>query len=144
MDYRICKKTSELKGNGYIEIGPGKFSGKHWQDGFLFIREEKFGVMAEGIIINHLPEYDHFNWNNIPKDVGRKITTEWRNVSDQLNHMTIDNVQSSLNMPTWYGRGRLEKEFVAHKAEIIEMLRELAERCDEFYDREDWICILGV
>jgi len=32
-----------------MEIGPGRYAGRHWQDGFLFVSEDAFG-MAEGIL----------------------------------------------------------------------------------------------
>ena len=58
MDYRVRRTKAELDSSGYMEIGPGQYSGKHWQDGFLFVWEDAFG-MAEGIIVKHYPDYDH-------------------------------------------------------------------------------------
>ena len=87
MDYRVRRAKSELESTGYIEIGPGKYSGEHWQDGFLFIWEDAFG-MAEGILTKHFPKYDHFSMNYIPKDIGQKIVAEWRDVADRLPGMS--------------------------------------------------------
>lgn len=37
MDYRIRKTKAELDSTGFMEIGPGRYSGEHWQEGFLFV-----------------------------------------------------------------------------------------------------------
>ena len=143
MDYRIRRKKSELKGGGYVEIRPGKYPKyfrQHWQDGSIFIDEEAF-TMATGIL-GHYFEYNHFGNNDIPKEVGKKITTEWRDNASQLYYMSDSQVRHALNMD---GLGKwVDTEIASHKAEIIDMLRELADICDEFYDKKEWVCILGI
>jgi hypothetical protein len=142
MDYRIRRRESELDSTGYIEVGPGRYSGAHWQDRFLFVWEDAFG-MAEGILMKHLPSYDHFGMNDLPKDIGRKVTTEWREVAGRLSNMSAEQVHAALNLGASY-RARLDAEVIPHRAEIASMLRELADACDEFYEQEDCVCILGM
>ena len=57
--------------------------GKHWQDGFLFVWEDAFG-MAEGIVLKHFKDYDHFEMNDIPKNVGKLITVDWKKAASTL------------------------------------------------------------
>ncbi len=142
MDYRVRRRKSELESTGYMEIGPGKYSGEHWQDGFLFIWEDAFG-MAEGILTKHFPKYDHFSMNDIPKDIGQKIVAEWRDVADRLPGMSPEQAHTALNLSAPY-RDRLDSEVEPHREEIARMLRELADACGGFYSREDWVCILGM
>lgn len=59
MDYVIRQHPHEFDSTGYMELGPGRYAGKHWQDGFRFVWEDAFG-MGEGIVARHLSEYDHF------------------------------------------------------------------------------------
>jgi hypothetical protein len=40
MDYRIRHNKAELDSTGYMEIGPGRYTGSHWQDGFIFVWED--------------------------------------------------------------------------------------------------------
>ena len=54
MDYRIRRNPEELDSTGYVEIGPGEYSGHHWQKSFLFVWEDAF-VHAEGIVRKHFP-----------------------------------------------------------------------------------------
>ena len=142
MDYRIRRESSDLDSTGYVEIGPGKYSGKHWQDGFLFVWEDAFG-MAEGIVAKHVPKYDHFSMTDMPKEVGRKVIAEWREAADRLPAMTVEEAQAALNLQASY-RERLDSELQSHRADVASMLRDLADACNEFYEREEWICILGI
>jgi len=128
-------------GGGFIEIGPGKYSRKHWQHGFIFIHDLAF-TLAEGIIMKHYSDYDHYGTNDIPKEVGMIITGEWREVSNQLNKMSNEQVRTVLNLGS-YGR-LIDDEIALHKTEIIRMLSELADKIDEFYDKNNWVCILGI
>lgn len=142
MNYHILRNKNELDSTGYIEIVPGKYSGKHWQDGSLYIWEDAFG-MAEGILMKHLPDYDHFSMNDIPKIIGHKVIKEWRRVAEHMDMMNIGQIQRALNIEAVFHED-LEDEIVIHRTDIAGMLTELANTCDEFYEQQDWVCILGV
>jgi hypothetical protein len=142
MDFRIYRKEEDIDSTGYIEIGPGKYSGKHWNEGFLFIWEDAFG-MAEGIIAKHFPDYDHFSMNDLSKVTGQRIIADWREVATKMESMTPDEIHSALNLDASY-RTRLDEEIVSSRDQIAEMLGKLADECNGFYQKEDWICVLGV
>jgi len=142
MDYRIRRSKAELDSTGYMEIGPGKYCGQHWSEGFLFVWEDAFG-MAEGIVAKHFPGYDHFAMNDIPKSLGTKITSEWRDVADRLPGMSPEEAHAALHLKA-SSRERLDAEIEAHKADIARMLQSLATECDTFYQRGEWVCILGM
>ncbi|MFZ0959301.1 MAG: hypothetical protein WAO35_00230 [Terriglobia bacterium] len=40
---RIITTKSELEGTGYIEVLPGAYKEKCWNEGYLFFDEEVFG-----------------------------------------------------------------------------------------------------
>jgi hypothetical protein len=142
MDYEIRRNKNELDSTGYMEIGPGKYSGEHWQDGFLFIWEDAFG-MAEGIIAKHLPDYDHFGMNDIPKEIGKEIISEWEECAGQLCSLSTEQAQIKLNLGASY-RENLESEISAHCAEVAGMLKELSAECRNYYKNEGHICVLGM
>jgi len=142
VDYLIRRDTGELDSTGYVEIGPGRYAGRHWQAGFLFVWEDAFG-MAEGIVARHLPEYDHFGMNDVPRETGLRITAEWRRAAELLPGLSAAEVHAALNLGAVY-RSRLDAEVEAHRAEIAAMLRELAAECEQFYAAGDWVCVLGI
>ena len=142
MDYRIHRSKDELTSTGYMEIGPGKYSGVHWQDGFLFVWGDAFS-MAEGIVAKHFPDYDHFAMNDIPKAIGERIIANWLEVGRGLSSMSPEEALFELNLNASHS-GRLHDEVAAHGADIEEMIRTLATECAGFYEKDDWVCILGM
>jgi hypothetical protein len=142
MNYEIIRKWSEQDSTGYMEIGPGKYSGKHWQDGFLFIKEDSFGI-AEGIVMKHFKDYDHYGMNDIPKDIGDIIATEWANVASALNETSGEECMELLNLDIVY-RASMQKEVAENKEQIINLLMELANAFQQYYRKEEWVCILGM
>jgi hypothetical protein len=142
MDYRIRRAKSELDSTGYIEIAAGKHTGAHGQDGSLFVREDAF-TAVEGVVARHFPDYDHCAMNDIPKDVGNRIISEWREIAEWMPVMKPDEVRVALNVATWFGAS-FDDEITNQRAALIELLRGLADGCDDFYSRGEWFCVLGV
>jgi hypothetical protein len=142
MDYTIYRKKDGLGSTGYMEIGPGKYSGKHWQDGFIFVWEDAFG-MAEGILVKHINKYDHFGMNDIPNEVGQKVIADWRSIANGLDRMEACEIHIALNLKASY-RDYLEKEIISNKNKIAEMLMNLSSECDHYFQSGPWICILGM
>lgn len=142
MDYRIRRRKADLDSTGYMEIGLGKYCGQHWQEGFLFVREDAF-VMAEWIVAKHFPDYDHLAPNNIPKNLGSKVTAEWQDVAARLQGMSAEQAHFALRLNISY-HAWFDAEFEAHKADIAGMLQSLGRECNTFYEQGEWLCILGV
>ncbi|MFN7141517.1 MAG: hypothetical protein ACK4UN_19490 [Limisphaerales bacterium] len=143
MDYKVHFKDPELSLQGeLIEIGPGQYTGKHWNPDHLYLWEEAFGLV-EGVVAKHFPAFDHFAMNDIPKKIGLQITREWRHLSDQIGSMLPYELEQALRLDLSF-RNYDVSQFEHHRVEITVMLRELADRCDEFYQTSEWICILGI
>ncbi len=142
MDYLIRREKADLDSTGYMEVGPGRYSGKHWQPGFLFVWEDAF-AMAEGILAKHFPAYDHFSMNDIPKETGLVVAEEWSRASQALISARPEGAETLLHLDAAYRTG-LEKELADQRGAISAMLKELAAECRSFYETEDWVCILGM
>jgi len=142
MDYRLRHNKAELDSTGYIEIGPGSYTGAHWQDGFVFVWEDAFGV-AEGVVEKHFPSYDHLGMNDIPKETVMKIISEWRFVADRLLSFDRSDIQREMNLTATHFAG-LESEVEANRPVVAHLLRSLADECEDFLQESDWMCILGM
>ncbi len=142
MDYRIRRTPDELESTGFMEICPSKFSGEHWRPGSLFVWEDSFNV-AEGIVLRHLPSFDHMSSNDIPESIGAAIIDDWLAAADRLPNQTSSEASVELHLEEWF-RERFHEEFAGHRFEIATMLRELAHDCRRFYSRSEWLCIIGV
>jgi hypothetical protein len=142
MDYRIRRAKGDLASTGYIEIAAGKHTGAHWRDGSLLVTEDAFTVV-EGVIARHFPSYDHSAMNDIPKDIGNLFISEWREIAEWMPVMQPYEVRVALNIATSYGAS-FDDELTSQRTALIALLRGLADGCDEFYSRGDWLCVLGI
>ncbi|MBM4394662.1 MAG: hypothetical protein FJ087_03105 [Deltaproteobacteria bacterium] len=97
-DWGVRRTPGELDSTAYIEIGPGRYSGKHWQAGFVFIGEAAF-LMAEGLVRREFPGYDRFGINEIPAEVGTRIIEAWRAASTRLVGVSPDEACTALALP---------------------------------------------
>ena len=97
MDYRTRRKKSGLIGTGYVEINPGKYSGKHWRNGNLFIREETLSL-STGIIVKHYIDGNRSWLNGKPKSIGMKITVEGRGVARRWINLIASQVHHALKL----------------------------------------------
>jgi hypothetical protein len=142
VDFRIQASREVLDSTGYIEIGPGRYKGKHWQPGFIFVWEDAFGF-AEGILAKHVDGYDHFAMNDIHIDVGARVVADWRRAANAIADLDGASAVSLLHFDSIYRAG-YEPKLRQHRKEVAAMLATLAERCEGFYKMQEWVCVLGM
>jgi hypothetical protein len=138
VDYRIRRAKSDLTSNSYVAIAAGQNEGASRGEA-LFVTEDAFGVV-EGVIARHFESYDRAAVNEIPKEVGTRIVAEWRDVAEWLPVLKADEARVALNVATWFGAG-FDAELENQRADVIALLRGLAAGCDDFYSRNEWICV---
>ncbi len=141
MDYRLRHRKEELVSTNFLEIGPGKYVGAHWQEGFLFVWDEAF-IVTEGILAKHFPDFDHYAMNNLPEEIGEKVIAEWRDVANRLDRLDPAAARRALQLVN--DDPELDRELATRRHEIARMLRELADECEKFYQQSEWICVLGI
>jgi len=142
MDFRLHRDKSLLTDTCFIEIGPGKYSGEHWQEGFVFVDEDDFAC-AEGILKNYFPDYDHFGTNDISKSTGLLIITEWRRAATNIERLEPQEAARLLR-PHDAARPGLIADISGHRKEIQALLNDLADELERLYRTDDWVCVLGM
>lgn len=142
MDFRLHRGKSLLSDTCYIEIGPGKYSGKHWQEGFVFVDEDAFAC-AEGIANYYFPDYDHFGMNDLPKATGLLIIAEWRSASTSMTQLEPHEAARLLR-PHDAARPGLVAVISAHRKEMQALLNDLADEFERLYRTDEWVCVLGM
>jgi hypothetical protein len=142
MDYAVYRDPTTLPSTGFMEIGPGKYSGKHWQRGFLFIWFDAF-IIAEGILLRHFSEYDHLGMNDIPRQCGEAIVSELRSAAETLVSADEDTAFACLSLPAWINSD-FGAELALHRVEMQAMLNEIASALETVYQTEGFACVLGM
>jgi len=147
-DYKIDYQVHlhrDFEGTNYTEIGPGKFSGKYWQPGFIFISEDAFR-MAGGIVARNVKEYDPWAHFDIHKRTGIGLITEWKTASSYVRTQPIDELWRTLGLyaPNDIALEHDKKEVNDHRTEIARMFTDLATETSRFLEQAEWICIIGI
>jgi hypothetical protein len=83
MDIKILRRKNELRGTCYIELLPGKYSGKCWNADSIFFDEEVFGLF-EPAIGRHAQGYDHYAFNEVDKESWLGIITDLEGIQKLL------------------------------------------------------------
>jgi hypothetical protein len=144
MQYQV-HRTKDFEGTDWVEIGPGTYDGKHWQPGFLYISEENF-VPAELIVGRHLPGYDHYAMNNVPRDAGLAIVEDWRRTGVELR----SSARQAFEILSVRGNNEISPLSIEpnsienNRNQIAAMLKTLASSCEEFIRDAEGFCILGL
>ena len=106
------------------------------------MREDVFGV-TEGIVLRYFPDYNPLGPNDIPIVIGLAIAEDWQKASEKLVISDPHEVLSILNLEGEYGQF-IFNEIQNNKVSIAKMLSELAALVKDFYNANEWICILGI
>jgi len=142
VDFVVRQDPETLGSTGYVEIGPGRFSGRHWQQGSIFIWEDAFTV-TEGIFRTHFPEYDHFAMNDIPRGLGLEIVKDLRSAASALTSDPLELLAGRLRLEEWQS-DYLREDLQHQRPEIATMMLQLADAMDAYYQEDEWACVLGV
>lgn len=132
--------SKDFEGTDYIEIGPGNYDRKHWQEGFVFVWEDDFFV-AEDLILKHIKDYDHFATNNIPPDIGPIIVAEWKAAANALK---VGKKRADEVLCLMHVNEEIKKDLEENRSQTANMLNELAVSCEGFIQDRAEFCILGL
>lgn len=141
---RILRSRDELEGTAYIELLPGRYQGRSWNDGSLFFEEEVFGYL-EPIIQRHEPGFDHYSFTGISAEKWTGIIADLERLSDELGKAQAF---SELIIRPGFLFGGTEAHFTFHfhdkKRELRELIQELVAWLKEQLKSHEWISVLGM
>ncbi len=103
----LILNKSDLKGTCYMELLPGPFCGRYWNEGSAFIPDEDFFYLAP-FIESHFGAYDHFGINNeIDRDIWQRILADIDTaLSDTPEKFSEDERDLACHISVWV-RARL-------------------------------------
>ena len=141
MDFRVYREPHAWgHSTAFIEICPGRYAGKHWQTGCLFVDDEAFSY-AGGIISKHFPAYDPYAMQDIPKDVWHAISADWASAADKLTGLSDTEAKRLLGLE--WRQGPLT-DLPQNSQQVCAMLRALARESLALSTTEEWLCVLGL
>jgi hypothetical protein len=138
-DYEIYSDRLKIKGDNYVEISTGRYTGNFINEGSIFINEESF-LLVEGIIKRQFKKYIHDDINNISRTKGRIISSYLREASASIVGCTGKDIYSFIACYNNKSPSAVN-ELIKSKLKISTMFNGLADYMDEAYENNDWICV---
>lgn len=140
----IIKDIKELEGSCYIEVLPGKYLNKCWNDSSVFFTEEDFALL-ETSIEKEFETYDHYAFNEIPKETWIKILRRL----DELNLLLKEQpCIESLRSYVGFLYECTEEDFIKKYEENLERLKEMILDFKTWINEKlidnEYISILGI
>lgn len=140
----IIRGKSELEGTCYIEVIPGKYQKKHWQEGSLFFDEEAFGFI-EPIFERCISGYDHYSMNDGSKEEWEKIIKELKKLNEVLDSASeFEFLLGKVGFIFGGTRDRFQTNFEESKKLLFKMNEEIILWAKETLKKHDHIAVLGI
>jgi len=138
----VITSLGELQGTCYIELLPGKYANKCWNDGSLFLTEDAF-CFFEKIIQSCEPAYDHYAFTAIDRETWAQIVPQIFSVADRLESAPTPS-SAPLGSFCESVAGELASNFESYRTTVVNLLRSVASWLHGQLDLESHITILGL
>ncbi|OPA73685.1 hypothetical protein BVG16_26685 [Paenibacillus selenitireducens] len=140
----IIKDIKELEGSCYIEVLPGKYLDKCWNDNSIFFNEEDFAFL-ETSIEKEFEDYDHYAFNEIPKEVWIKILTRLDKVILLLEQQPgMELLRTYIGFFYRCSEEDFIKEYDDNLVSLCELITEFKTWINAKLTENDFISILGI
>jgi len=140
----IITDIKELEGTAYIEVLPGAYKDKCWNDGSLFFDEEAFGYI-EPILQRNVPAYDHYAFSEIGRDKWLAIIDDLDELQSLITSATsIVDLQGHIGLPFGGTEERFARDFDASKGALSRLISEFSVWLRAKINENDSITVLGM
>lgn len=143
-DIRLIRDPKELSGTLYIEVLPGKYAGRCWNHGSLFVPEEVFGCL-EQLIERRETRYDHWAFTEIARETWELLIPDFVALANALENASgIDDIRGQLRFIFRASESRFATNFRGNADRLAALIRELVAWINDQLSRHDMIAILGI
>lgn len=135
---------TKLDGTCYIEIVPGRYQQKHWQDGSLFFTEETFRFI-EHIFEKYVEKYDHYSMQDIPKQVWLLVVDALKTLNRELTE--VQNIVALSEKIYFYcdvTKADFDSDFEQNKSLLIQMNTDFIAWIEQTLTSYEYIAVLGI
>ncbi len=141
---RVIRDISELEGTAYIELLPGSYNNKCWNEGSIFFEEEVFGCL-EPIISRHVPSYDHYAFTEIAASKWTAIIKDFQMLEYALEPSTsLSELAETIGFAYFGAQECFADDFIGNKSALRHLLQEVVIWVTTEASRHGKITILGL
>jgi hypothetical protein len=138
----VITSLTELEGTCYIELLPGEYEHKCWNDGSVFLTEDAF-CFFEKIIQSHEPSYDHYAFTAISREKWEKILPDVLAVAERLEYAPTAS-SAPLDQFCASVAAQLVENFESYRTSVVALLRCVANWVSAQLAHENQITVLGI
>ena len=144
MKIQLIRQLSDLDGGEFLEIFPGPYKGRSWNEQSVYIEDHAFSVL-EGIVKQHAPSFDHRSNTQIPNENWQSIINDLNSLqASLLNAGSIEDLSGLLTFRDATTRGEFASDFSGNKAKLSTLIEELKSWLEHELESQTVISILGI
>lgn len=144
MKIQLIRQLSDLDGGEFLEIFPGPYKGRSWNEQSVYVEDHAFSVL-EGIVKRQAPNYDNRANTQIEKEAWQSIINDLNRLhATLLNAGSISDLNESLTFRDATISGEFGADFNANKAKLLTLIEELKNWLARELETQPIISILGI
>jgi hypothetical protein len=141
---KVIKSKAELDGTAYVELLPGTYSNKCWNENSLFFEEEIFGYL-ENIISRHVPSYDHYAFTQIDKEAWGKIVSDFKSLESKLDQsLSLEDLHTDVGFLFLGSEASFAENFQENKTDLGGVLNEVSIWLTKEASQHGCVTVLGL
>jgi hypothetical protein len=144
MKIQLIQKLSELDGGEFLEIFPGPFKGRSWNEQSVYIEDKAFALI-EPIIKKHAPQFDNRTNTAIPSEAWTAIISDLLALKETLKKAkSIEDLQGVLSFRDGTGSEEFGSEFQINVGNLDILIDALIVWLRKELDTQPIISVLGI
>ena len=133
-----------LKGTGYFELLPGRYTGKCWNAESVFLTEDAF-AHVEPMVDKHRPGFDRYSFREIPRSQWMPIVADLSRMRDFLaSEPTAADVCDQVGFHSASHKDVFVQDFGRNLSELHSTFADLVRWIREILKSHDAISVLGL
>jgi hypothetical protein len=142
MKIQLIQQLSELDGGDFLEIFPGPYKGRAWNEQSVYVEDEAFSLLTP-IVLRHAPEFDNCGNTPISKESWIAIIKDLEALKRDLasaNSVDALNLQfRNATISSDFGSG-----FEENKRKLTVLIDDLSGWLNRELEKQTIISILGI
>lgn len=144
MKIKLIHKLVELDGGQFLEVFPGPFKGRSWNEQSVYIEDEAFALI-EPIVSKHAPEFDRCRNTAITKEGWSGIIADLKELRSILaDAKSMQDLPSTMQFRDDGSRDDFGSDFSENSRKVITLVDELITWLSVQIESQPVITILGI
>lgn len=145
MKIKLIQKLVELDGGQFLEVFPGPFKGRSWNEQSVYIEDEAFALI-ESILSKHVPEFDRCRNTAISKETWTGgIIADLQELKNKLSSAkSLQDLPATMQFRDDGSREEFGADLQANSQKVITLIDELIVWLSSQLESQSVISILGI